>query len=320
MPKKMHGIVPVMLTPFTPDNQIDWAGLERLVEWYVRLGADALFAVCQSSEMQKLSLEERVALSKKVVSLVRGRVPVIASGHISDSAQDQQIELVAMAGTGIDALVLVTNRLDMANSGPEAFRAGINSVLGWLPSDMPLGLYECPAPYRRLLSDDEFKLCRDTGRFVALKDVSCNLETVKRRAALAEGSAFAVVNANAGIAAAAMRGGSKGFSGVFTNFHPDLYAWLYRHAAEESDLRRDLEIFLALSAMAESMGYPGLAKTYHMRLGTFSSAHSRVTDYDIAERHWAVMALLDHIHQGTELFREAIAETQSDLVSVNVHL
>lgn len=307
MTKNAHGIVPVMLTPFTPDNSIDWEGLERLVDWYIENGADALFAVCQSSEMQRLSLDERVELSKRVVSLAGGRVPVIASGHISDSPEDQRTELTAMADTGIDALVLVTNRLDTGNTGTEAFRAGVDQVLSWVPGDLALGLYECPAPYRRLLSDDEFKFCRDTGRFVTLKDVSCDLETIRRRVAMSGDSGFAVVNANAAIAAAAIREGSKGFAGVFTNIHPDLYAWLYKHASEDTALRRDLEIFLALSAMAESMGYPGIAKTYHTQLGTFRSAHSRVTDYDIAERHWAVMAIVDHIHQGTLRFREAIA-------------
>lgn len=301
-----QGIVPVMLTPFTPDNRIDWEGLERLVEWYIANGADTLFAVCQSSEMQKLSLEERVELSKKVVSLAAGRVRVISSGHISESRDDQRAELVAMAETGIDALVLVSNRLDTRNEGTGAFRSSLDAILSWLPSDLALGLYECPAPYRRLLSDDEFKLCRDTGRFVTLKDVSCDLETVKRRVALSGDSGFAIVNANAAIAAAAIRAGSKGFSGVFTNIHPDLYAWLYKHASEDSDLRRELEIFLALAAMAETMGYPGLAKVWHKRLGTFESVHSRVTDYDIAERHWAVMDLMDHIQQGTARFRERI--------------
>ncbi|RUX48325.1 dihydrodipicolinate synthase family protein [Mesorhizobium sp. M4A.F.Ca.ET.050.02.1.1] len=309
MHKIAHGIVPVMLTPFTADDEIDWNGLERLVEWYIESGADALFAVCQSSEMQKLSLVERTALSKRVVSLAGGRLPVIASGHISEHPDDQRAELIAMADTGIDALVLVTNRLDTDNNGTEAFRRGLDAVLGWLPKNLPLGLYECPAPYRRLLTDDEFKLCRDTGRFVTLKDVSCDLETVERRVKLSDESGFAIVNANAAIAAAAMRKGSKGFAGVFTNIHPDLYAWLYCHAAEESDLRHDLEIFLALAATAESMGYPGFAKVYHTRLGTFSSAHSRVTDYDIAERHWAVISLLDHIHAGTERFRQRIMES-----------
>ncbi|KKA10848.1 dihydrodipicolinate synthetase [Sinorhizobium meliloti] len=308
MMKNPHGIVPVMLTPFTSDNRIDWEGLERLVEWYVQNGADALFAVCQSSEMQKLALDERIALSKRVVSLADGRLPVIASGHISERLDEQRTELLAMADTGIDALVLVTNRLDTDNNGTEAFRHGLDAVLSWVPKDLALGLYECPAPYRRLLSDEEFKLCRDTGRFVTLKDVSCDLETVKRRVSLSEDSGLVVINANAAIAGAAMREGSQGFAGVFTNIHPDLYAWLYRHSEEESDLRRDLEIFLALSAMAEPMGYPGLAKVYHTRLGTFLSAHSRATDYSIAERHWAVMSLLDHIHAGTEYFRQKVAE------------
>lgn len=302
-----HGIVPVMLTPFTPDDRIDWDGLERLVEWYIANGANTLFAVCQSSEMQKLSLEERVELARKVVALAAGRVPVVASGHISESRDDQRTELVAMAGAGIDALVLVSNRLDTKNAGSEAFRSSLDAILSWLPGDLALGIYECPAPYRRLLSDDEFKLCRDTGRFVTLKDVSCNLETVKRRVALSGDSGFAIVNANAAIAAAAMRAGSKGFSGVFTNIHPDLYAWLYLHAADDSDLRRDLEIFLALAAMAEPMGYPGLAKVWHQRIGTFTSIRSRVTDYDIAERYWAVMELLEHIEQGTARFRERTA-------------
>jgi 4-hydroxy-tetrahydrodipicolinate synthase len=233
---------------------------------------------------------------------------VISSGHISESRDDQRAELVAMAETGIDALVLVSNRLDTGNAGTEAFRSALDGILSWLPSDLALGLYECPAPYRRLLSDDEFKLCRDTGRFVTLKDVSCDLETVKRRIALSGDSGFAIVNANAAIAAAAMRAGSKGFSGVFTNIHPDLYAWLYKHASEESVLRRDLENFLALAAMAEPMGYPGLAKVWHKRLGTFDSVHSRVTDYDITERHWAVVDLLDHIRRGTDRFRERIKQ------------
>ncbi len=82
---------------------------------------DALFAVCQSSEMQSLSLDERVALARFVVEKVQGRVPVIASGHISDELSEQTQELQAMAGTGIDALVLVTNHLDPHNQEAKPF-------------------------------------------------------------------------------------------------------------------------------------------------------------------------------------------------------
>lgn len=305
---RIDGLVPVMLTPFTPADRIDEDGLARLTDWYVEGGAQTLFAVCQSSEMQRLSLEERVLLARHTLEFARGRLPVIASGHISEALEDQLAELKAMAETGVDALVLVTNRVDPKNAGFEAFRHALEAIMKALPADLPLGLYECPAPYRRLLSDDELKLCMDTGRFAVLKDVSCDLPTVARRAAMTAGTPFAIVNANAAIALAAMRAGSRGFGGVFGNFHPDLYAWMYDHRDEDTELMRDLAVFLALSGMAEGMGYPKLAKLWHLRLGTFASAHSRVVDYDPLERHWAAADLLDHIERGTERFRTRIAK------------
>src|SRR4051795_7936801 len=104
MTRKIDGIIPVMLTPFTEEGAIDYQGLENLIEWYIDHGSDALFAVCQSSEMQFLSLEERVDLAGFVRQAAAGRVPVIASGHICESLDDQLGELTAIAATGIDGM------------------------------------------------------------------------------------------------------------------------------------------------------------------------------------------------------------------------
>ncbi len=95
--------------------------------------------------------------------------------------------------------------------GSEVFFATLQSLLAALPSSMPLGLYECPAPYRRLLSDDEFARCANSGRFVVLKDVSCDLPTVERRVRLAQGTPLKVINANAAIAPAGDAGGRRRF-------------------------------------------------------------------------------------------------------------
>jgi 4-hydroxy-tetrahydrodipicolinate synthase len=303
----IQGVIPVMLTPFTEADAIDYSGLENLIEWYIANGADALFAVAQSSEMQFLSLDERVALARFVVRKAAGRVPVIASGHVSDSRDDQVTELTSIAATGVDGLVLVTNRFDPKGQGSAVFMDNLRHLLDALPADLPLGLYECPAPFRRLLSDDELTFCADSGRFAILKDVSCDLETVKRRVALTKSSSLAVVNANAAIAFDAMRAGSAGFTGVFTNFHPDLYKWLMVHSSAHPALADDLSVYLALAAMAEPMGYPKLAKLYHQRLGTFACVRSRAIDVDIRERFWALDALLDKIVQGQESFRARIA-------------
>ena len=164
-----------------------------------------------------------------------------------------------------------------------------------------------PRAHRRLLSDEELSFCIDTGRFVMLKDVSCNLETVKRRVALAKGSPLKVLNANAAIAWDAMKAGSAGFNGVFANFHPDLYQWLRTSAHTAPELAHELSTFLVVSAVSESLGYPALAKMYHQRIGTFDSIRCRAIDYDVRERFWALDAVLDQIVAGTERFRARIA-------------
>jgi len=307
MSKSIEGIVPVMLTPFTEDNQIDYPGLARLIDWYLEKGVDALFAVCQSSEMQFLTLEERVGLAEFVVKQVAGRVPVIASGHISDDINDQISELSAMAKTGADALVLVTNHLDPKNQGSEIFFATLDKLLSALPASQPLGLYECPAPYRRLLTDDELTYCANSGRFVVLKDVSCDLETVTRRVKLVANTPLNIINANAAIAYPAMQAGSKGFSGVFTNFHPELYSWLYHKAATQPKLADELAIFLSLGAVTETLGYPKNAKIYHQRLGTFGSEFCRVNKDNVLDKFWGLTVLLDQIHSGTALWQKKIA-------------
>lgn len=307
MLKKIEGIIPVMITPFTESGAIDYPGVARLVEWYIANGSDALFAVCQSSEMQFLSLDERVELAAFVKKAAAGRVPVIASGHVSESLEDQLAELTAIAATGVDGMVLVTNRLDAKQQGGSKFIDDLDWLLERLPRDLTLGLYECPAPYRRLLSDDELLYCARSGRFAILKDVSCDLETVKRRVALTKDTPLAIVNANAAIAYDAMKAGSRGFTGVFTNFHPDLYKWMLTKGADNKALADELSVYLALAAMAEPMGYPKLAKLYHQRLGTFSCTDSRVVTFDIRERFWALEALLDKIVEGTEHFRPRIA-------------
>jgi 4-hydroxy-tetrahydrodipicolinate synthase len=303
----IEGIVPVMLTPFHESGEVDYAGLERLVEWYVQHRSDALFAVAQSSEMQFLSLAERVAIARFVVDKVAGRLPVVASGHISNPIADQIEELQAVARTGVQGLVMVTNRLDPDNEGTPTFLANLHRLLSALPSDMPLGLYECPAPYRRLLTDDELKACIDTGRFMMLKDVSCDLGTIARRVALAEGSPLKILNANAAVAWDAMKAGAAGFNGVFNNFHPDLYQWLRSDSADHPALAAELSTFLVLAAVSEALGYPALAKMYHQRIGTFSSIRCRAIDYDVRERFWALDAVLDKIVDGTEQFRSKIA-------------
>ena len=55
-----------MITPYTAQGAVDIATAERYVDWYFENGLTGIFAICQSSEIFFLSLEERVALNRAV--------------------------------------------------------------------------------------------------------------------------------------------------------------------------------------------------------------------------------------------------------------
>jgi 4-hydroxy-tetrahydrodipicolinate synthase len=306
MANTIKGIIPVMLTAFDDRGGIDWESQKRLTDWYLKKGSESLFAVCQSSEMLYLGLGEREALARFTVDVVDGRVPVIASGHVGVTLTEQITELTKIAATGIDCLVLVTNRLDPDNLGSEQLFKTVETLKQELPPDLRLGLYECPAPYRRLLSDDEIFHFAHDPRFVILKDVSCDIQTVRRRLELTKNSSLVVNNANAAIAFEAMKSGASGFCGVFNNFHPDLYRWLQDEGEIHTELADELDRFLVLSAATEGMGYPKLAKAYHQRLGTIRSSFSRAVPEDIFENHWALESILEKIEEGIEYYRGKI--------------
>jgi len=306
MPNTIKGIIPVMLTAFDDRGGIDWESQKRLTEWYLERGSESLFAVCQSSEMLYLDLSEREALARFTIEVVDGRVPVIASGHVGVTLEEQLTELTKIAATGIDGLVFVTNRLDPDNLGSEFLFETIETLKQELPHDLRLGLYECPVPYRRLLSDDEIACFAQDPRFVILKDVSCDINTVRRRLELTKDSNLVISNANAAIAYEAMKSGARGFCGVFNNFHPDLYRWLQDESEMHVELASELTRFLVLAAATEGMGYPKLAKAYHQRLGTIQSSFSRAVPEDIFQKYWALESILQQIEEGTEYYRGRI--------------
>ena len=55
-----------MITPYKADGSVDLDTARKYVDWYFENGLDGIFAICQSSEIFFLTLEERIALNKCV--------------------------------------------------------------------------------------------------------------------------------------------------------------------------------------------------------------------------------------------------------------
>lgn len=259
-----NGVWPTMLTPFTTENEIDYNALEAMIEWYIGEGVDGLFAVCQSSEMFHLSLEERVAIARFIKEKTYNRVPVVASGHISHSFDDQVNELKAIADTGIDGLVWVSNRLATQEESDDIWKKNAEKIMRKIP-DIPLGIYECPFPYKRLISPELLKWCADTGRFLFLKDTCCDLDQLNKKNEAIKGTSLKIYNANSTTLLESLKMGISGFSGVMANFHPNLYVWLTRNWEKSPQKADILQTFIGLASLIEWEYYPINGK-YHMQL------------------------------------------------------
>jgi len=273
------GVWPTMLTPFSESNEVDFDALGRLVEWYLAKQVDGLFAVCQSSEMFALSLEERVRIAAFVKEKAAGRVPVIASGHVSDGFEEQVKELKAMAGTGIDALVLITNRLAAQQESDEVLRSNLEKLLAQLPADIKLGFYECPYPYKRVISPELLRWCAETGRFYFLKDTCCDLELLRAKKQAVADARLNIYNANSATLLESLKFGIAGYSGIMANFHPEFYVWLLRNWQDQMEAADHLSSFLTMSSWIEKQLYPVNAKYYLMLEGVLDNYLCRVKDF-----------------------------------------
>ncbi|MGM3159479.1 dihydrodipicolinate synthase family protein [Dickeya undicola] len=270
------GIWPVMLTPFDARGEIDYASLARLVEWYLDAGVHGLFAACQSSEMFFLSDAETRELVRFIVAQVDGRVPVVASGHTACAFSQQVDQLNGVAETGVDGVILISNRLALAGEPDGQALARLQALTAQLPAQVDLGIYECPYPYKRLLSDETVAWCARSGRYTFIKDTCCDLPTIRRRLQLAQGTRLHLANANSQTLLASLQAGCQAYSGVMANFHPQLYVWLFEHWRTHSQAAQQLADYLGTAALAEFLDYPACAKFYQQQCGNFSTHVCRV--------------------------------------------
>lgn len=72
-----YGSITALITPFK-DGEIDFAAFDNLIEWQIESGTHALVPCGTTGEAPTLSEEEHLAIIKRCVDVVKGRIPVIA--------------------------------------------------------------------------------------------------------------------------------------------------------------------------------------------------------------------------------------------------
>lgn len=85
-PQTLHGVLPIVHTPFTADDRLDIPALRREIDWAYSVGADGM-GTGMVSEILRLSTDERRELTERIVEFSAGRGAVFAAVSAESSKQ-----------------------------------------------------------------------------------------------------------------------------------------------------------------------------------------------------------------------------------------
>lgn len=223
--------IPVMITAYKSDGNIDYQGMDRLIDHYLVSGAKGFFANCLSSEMYDLTDAEKLKLTQHVVNRVSGKFPVVATGSFGENMAEKADFTKKMKDTGVDAVILITSHFAEKEQADKEMIKNLEVFLKQT-GDIPLGTYECPSPYKRVLSTEVLRFLLQSDRLIYHKDTTEDMGHITEKLSVAEGSRLGLYNAHIGSAAASLRGGGAGLSPIAGNFYPELITWICDHAAD----------------------------------------------------------------------------------------
>ena len=269
--------IPVMLTPFKESGEIDFDCLTRLTEMYIQAGVKGLFANCQSSEMFELSNDEKLLVVKHIMKITDGRMPVVAVGNFGKTIARQADFMNKIYDAGAQAVIIVTSLIASKNEPSEVFEERIFQLFE-LTGKIPLGFYECPEPYKKVLTAKQLKKFVATGRVIYHKDTCLDIALVREKLkATNEYTSFGLYDAYVINAVDSLKAGAAGLSCIQGNYFPELIVWLCEHYDDDANLEDLSKVRYFLKDNMEVMhhSYPTAAKYYLQKSGFNISLFTR---------------------------------------------
>lgn len=208
------GSIVALVTPMTDTGDIDWAALERLIDWHIANGTQALGLVGTTGEASTLSHPEHREVIRFGVSHAGGRIPIMA-GTGSNSTLEAVELTVSAAEAGADCALLVTPYYNRPTQ--EGLYQHFKAVAGAI--NLPIVLYNVPSRTGCDLSAETTLRLSQIENIVGLKDATGD---VARGAALIQAlpKGFGVYSGDDGTTCDLLEVGAAGCISVTANVAP----------------------------------------------------------------------------------------------------
>ena len=257
MRQPLTGIIPPMITPLRSRDELDAAGLERLVEHIVAGGVSGLFLLGTTGEGPGLSYRLRRELIERVCKQVKRRVQVLVG--ITDTSFVESVCVARSAAeSGADAVVAAPPYY-LPEAQPE-----LQEYLDHLVSELslPLYLYNMPALTKVQFELETVRRAVDEPRIIGLKDSSGDLNYFKGAAEVVRKRPdwSLLIGPEEKLLESLQLGGNGGVNGG-ANLFPKLYVKLVE-AYHAGNLSRAKELQEAVKQVGASL----------YRIGKYSSS------------------------------------------------
>ena len=205
------GTLVALVTPLA-GGQVDYAAIERLVDWHVEQGTDGLVPVGTTGESPTVDMDEHKRIIETVVGRADGRIPVIAG--TGGNATAEAVELTCFARqVGADASLQVCPYYNKpTQEGLYRHFAEIAETC-----DLPLVLYNIPSRTGISMTPETVARLAELEQVVAIKESTGSMDQTSRILSLCD---LTVLSGDDSLTLPLMAIGAKGVVSVVANLVP----------------------------------------------------------------------------------------------------
>ncbi|WP_136679271.1 4-hydroxy-tetrahydrodipicolinate synthase [Neptunomonas sp. XY-337] len=230
------GSIVALVTPMKANGEIDWDGLDKVVDFHLEKGTDSIVAVGTTGESATLDCNEHCAVIKRVVERVKGKIPVIAGTGANSTTE--AIDLTREAkNAGAAACLLVTPYYNKPTQEGlyQHFKAIAKAV------DVPQILYNVPGRTACDMLPETVLRLAEIDNIIGIKEATGDVDRARELIAKAPKD-FAIYSGDDATAIELILAGGHGNISVTANVAPAEMSELCRLGlAGETEAARELQ-------------------------------------------------------------------------------
>ncbi|MCI6797057.1 MAG: 4-hydroxy-tetrahydrodipicolinate synthase [Succinatimonas sp.] len=258
-----HGSLVALITPFR-NGSLDEAALERMIEWHIKNGTDAIVPAGTTGECPTLTHEEHMRVIQLTAEVAHGRVPVLAG-----AGSNNPVEAVALSQAaeraGADGVLHVAGYYNRPNQ--QGLYAHFKMVHE--ETSLPIIVYNIPGRAVVNVLPETLAKLSELPRIMGVKDATGDLERPWIERQLIKRDDFIWLSGNDSTQVSYNVAGGCGCISVTANIAPALVAKVQRLTAEGKweEARKQQDRLMELHKLMFKEPSPGPAKYAASLLG-----------------------------------------------------